>query len=74
MSRPGCCGTQQSKGTRNEPKSTRTVKTSQRDRNQIAPLKCEISDVRVELDGQDETRQDKDASEETRVDGEENAR
>ena len=57
MSRVGCYETQQRKDTRNERKVTRPVKTSQRDRN-------ESSDVRVELSGQDEARQDKDASEE----------
>ena len=57
MPRQVCCGAQQSKGTRNERKVTRPVRTSRRDRNQF-------SDVRVELSGQDEARQDKDASEE----------
>ena len=40
----------------------RLVKSSERVRNQVAPLKDDDTDVRMELSGRDEARQDEDAS------------
>ena len=62
MPRPRRCGAQQNEGARNERKPRRPVKTSERDRNQVAPMQDEDTDVRMELSGRDEVRQDEDAS------------
>ena len=53
----GGCRAQRGKGARNEQMPIRPVKTSERDRNQTAPLKHENTHVRTESRGKEEVRE-----------------